>query len=393
MTQIEQNSLKRRNVGLTGVDHEKVQPGYTLFAPLSSEGRVYLINNDGETVREWHLPYRPGRHARILSNGNLAVNGALPAEPHLFLMWEKYRGGAMLQVDHQGKIVRSHYDQFAHHDAHHLDDGSILYTTLEALTQEQAKQIQGGVTGSEAPAVNDTDLGQGIVYSDVIKQVDADNNVIWTWRAFDHLDKSDFPLQPHYPREHWPLINTVYPLKDGNILASLRSVSAVIIIERATGKIIWHLDHNTVAQQHNPTELDNGNILIFDNGAFRTNESVNFSRVIEVDRTSKKVVWQYKDRQPEFFFTPFMGSAQKLPNGNVLVNEAAFGRIFEVTVDGTLVFEYINPYFSKYSVSELLPSFPNESNALFRAYKYTKEQLPWLKEEDGKVIIHVAPIV
>ncbi|KAI8092626.1 PQQ repeat-containing protein [Halteromyces radiatus] len=379
MTIVEQNSLKRRNIGLTAVDQDKVQPGYTLFAPLSSNGEVYLINNHGETVREWHLPYRPGRHARILSNGNLAFNGALPTAPHLFLMWEKYRGGAMLQVDPQGKIVRSHYDSYAHHDAHHLDDGSILYTTLEALSEEQGKQIQGGVHGSEAPSH---------VYSDVIKQVDANNNVIWKWHAFEHLDKTEFALQPHYPREHWPLINTVYPLKDGNILASLRSVSSVIIIEKTTGKVIWHLDRNTVAQQHNPTELDNGNILIFDNGAFRTDESVNFSRVIEVDRNTKEIVWQYKDRQPEFFFTPFMGSAQKLPNGNVLVNEAAFGRIFEVTVDGILVFEYINPYFTKYSVPELLPAFPNESNALFRAYKYTKNQLPWLQDEQ-KVIVNV----
>ncbi|SAL98790.1 hypothetical protein [Absidia glauca] len=386
MAPIEQNSLKRRTVGLTGVDHDKVQPGYTVFAPLSSDGRVYLINNDGETIREWHLPYRPGRHARFLSNGNLAFNGALPTGPHLFLMWEKYRGGAMLQVDPvQGKIVRSHYDPLAHHDAHHLDDGSILYTTVEPLSKADGEQIQGGVTGSEAS-------DDKIVYSDVINQVDSNNNVIWTWRAFDHLDKSDFALQPHYPREHWPLINTVYPLKDGNVLASLRSVSAVIIIEKSTGKVIWHLDRNTVAQQHNPTELDNGNLLLFDNGAFRTDESVNFSRVIEVDRATKKVVWQYKDRQPEFFFTPFMGSAQKLPNGNVLINEAAFGRIFEVTVDGTLVFEYINPYFTQYRVPELLPAFPHESNALFRAYKYTKDQLPWLNEnnhKEGKVIVRV----
>ncbi|KAI8336816.1 PQQ repeat-containing enzyme [Chlamydoabsidia padenii] len=376
MAPIQQNSLKRRKVGLTGVDHDKVQPGYTLFTPLSSDGRVYLINNDGDTIREWHLPYRPGRHARFLSNGHLAFNGALPTDPHLFLMWEKYRGGAMIQVDPlNGKIVRSHHDPMAHHDAHHLDDGSILYTTVEALSQTEGEQIQGGVVGSEA---------FGIVYSDVIKQVDADNKVIWTWRAFDHLTKSEYALQPHYPREHWPLINTVYPLKDGNILASLRSVSAVIIIEKTTGKVIWQLDRTTVAQQHNPTELENGNILIFDNGAFRTDESVNFSRVIEVDRATKEVVWQYKDRQPEFFFTPFMGSAQKLPNGNVLVNEAAFGRIFEVTVDGTLVFEYINPYFNQYTVPELLPAFPHESNALFRAYKYTKDQLSWLDENGQK---------
>jgi len=51
-------------------------------------------------------------------------------------------------------------------------------------------------------------------------------------------------------------------LKDGNILASLRSVSAVIIIEKATGKVIWHLDSTVTSQQHSANELPNGNILV-----------------------------------------------------------------------------------------------------------------------------------
>ena len=52
------------------------------------------------------------------------------------------------------------------------------------------------------------------------------------------------------------------PLKDGNILASLRSVSAVIIIEKTTGNVIWHLDSTVVSQQHCANELPNGNILV-----------------------------------------------------------------------------------------------------------------------------------
>ncbi|ORX90488.1 PQQ repeat-containing enzyme [Basidiobolus meristosporus CBS 931.73] len=367
---MEQNTLRRRGVGLIGVDKEQVFPGYTLFAPLTSPDSVYLVDNDGNQVHQWKLPYRPGRHARILANGNLAVNGALPDEPHLFLFWEKYRGGAMLQVDPQGNIVREHKDPYAHHDAHHQDNGNILYTTLEELSDEDAQRVLGGVPGTEAPG--------GKVYSDIIKEVDADNNEIWSWRAFEHLPKETFPLQAHYPREHWPLINTVYPLKDGNILASLRSVSAVIIIERSTGKVIWHLDSNVVAQQHNANELDNGNILIFDNGAFRTGESVNFSRIIEVDRETKQIVWEYRDPQMEAFFTPFMGGAQRLGNGNTLITEAAFGRIFEVTKDGQLCWEYVNPHFAKYKVPQL-SVFKHESNALFRAYKYSAEEIPWLE--------------
>lgn len=127
----------------------------------------------------------------------------------------------------------------------------------------------------------------------------------------------------------------------------MRSISAVLIIERAARNIIWSLKSDVIAQQHCATELENGNILIFDNGAYREGESNTYSRVIEVDRKTKEIVWQYRDpSQWNTFFNPFMGSAQRLANGNTLICESAFGRIFEVTVKGVLVWEYIVPFFS-----------------------------------------------
>lgn len=166
---------------------------------------------------------------------------------------------------------------------------------------------------------------------------------------------------------------SVLPLKDGNILCSMRSISTVLIIERTTGNIIWSLKSNIIAQQHCATELENGNILIFDNGAYREGESNTYSRVIEVDRKTKDIVWQYRDQSHwNCFFTPFMESAQRLANGNTLICESAFGRIFEVTVEGKLVWEYIAPYFAEYPDELTRGIFKGESNALFRAYRYSK---------------------
>jgi hypothetical protein len=116
----------------------------------------------------------------------------------------------------------------AHHDQHHLDNGEILCTTLSALTPEQAATIPGGIPDSEAP--------DGKEYADCIKHVSSNGSLLWSWRAIEHLGPQPFPLYLHYAREHWPLINSVFPLKDGNILASLRSVSAVVIIEREEGR-------------------------------------------------------------------------------------------------------------------------------------------------------------
>lgn len=381
---MEQSTLHRRGLGLRGVDHSKVCPGYTLYTTLTGTGNVHLVNNDGQVVHQWKLPLRPGRHARLLANGNLAYNGVHPDGPELFPMWQKYRGGVMMEVDPLGKTVREYRDPLAHHDQHHMDNGQLLYTTLEPLTEEQAATVLGGIPNSEAPGRK--------VYADCIKHVDpSTGEVLFSWKAIDHLSPTDFPLQPHYAREHWPLINSVYPLKDGNILASLRSVSAVIIISRTTGEIIWHLDSSVVAQQHCASELSNsadtssdGNILIFDNGTFRHHESSTYSRIIEVSRATRKIVWEYRDRsQPMAFFTPFMGGAQRLPNGNTLITEAVFGRIFEVTPEGQVCFEYVNPEFQSYQgvkgAEDLVKvGFDFPANALFRTYKYTPEQIPWL---------------
>ena len=70
-----------------------------------------------------------------------------------------------------------------------------------------------------------------------------------------------------------------------------------------------------------------------------------FSRVIEINPATNEIGWTYQDRPVSNFFSPRMGNAQPLPNGNTLINEASFGRFFEVTRDGEIVWEYVNPYF------------------------------------------------
>ncbi|ETN39781.1 uncharacterized protein HMPREF1541_06007 [Cyphellophora europaea CBS 101466] len=370
---MEQNTLKRtRRLGLTGVDKNQSFGGYTLICPLTSS-TAHLIDIDGTEVHTWHLPGRIGRHARLLPNGNLAVNTLPPGHSAPFMFFNKYGGGVMSELDPNGKIVRQYTDPLGHHDQYHYGDGRMLYTSLEALSPTESAKVRGGVPGTEAEG--------GISYADTINEVDDTGKLVWQWKVSERLPRDEFPLQPHYTREHYPLINSVLPLKDGNILASMRSVSAVVIIEKSTGNIIWRLGPETLAQQHNATELENGNILIFDNGAFRTGESVQFTRALEVSRETKKVVWEYRDRsQMVYFFTPFMGSAQRLANGNTLLCESAFGRVFEVTREGEVVWEFVSPWFAEYGDEGTRKCFPGESNALFRAYRYAEEEVPWLKE-------------
>lgn len=362
---MDQNTLRRRGVGLIGIDRDLTAGGYTLYAPLTSPGVVHLVDIEGREVHRWELPYRPGRHARILPGGTLAFNGALPGSEVPFDMWHKYRGGVMCEVAPDGTILREHRDEWAHHDANHLGDGRILYAAVEPVA---SSRVVGGVP--------DTEARDGQVYADVIKEVDGQGRLLWSWRAIDHLDPHEYPLQPHYWREHWPLVNSVAELADGNIVASLRSVSCVIVIERSTGRVMHRLGPDTLAQQHCVSELEDGALLLFDNGTFRSRESVTYSRVIEIDRASGEITWEYHDPTREAFFTPFMGSAQRLPGGNTLVVESAFGRIFEVTREGRVCWEFVVPQFARYAAAAACPA---ESNAIFRAYRYSAEELPWLR--------------
>jgi hypothetical protein len=367
---VDQHTLRRRGTGLIAADPDAASPGYTLFAPLTGTGQVYLVGLDGTVAHQWDLPYRPGCHATLLPNGNLAYNGVLPGEPALFPGWLTYRGGVLCEVDPSGAIVREHRDELQHHDAYHYGNGRVLYITVEPLTGAAARAVPGGVPRSEAGDV---------VYADVIKEVDASGTVTWSWRAADHLDAALYPLQPHYRREHWPHINGVWPLADGSVAASLRSVSTVVIIDRATGEVTWELGPDTLAQQHCPSELPDGSLLLFDNGTFRDGENVPYSRVIEVDRRTRAITWEYRDSPRENFFTALMGAAQRLANGNTLITESMFGRLFEVDRDGRVCWEYVVPYFSAYHDEETARLFPEVTNAVFRAYRYTPDEVPWLR--------------
>jgi len=60
-----------------------------------------------------------------------------------------------------------------------------------------------------------------------------------------------------------------------------------------------------------------------------------------------------------------MGYAQRLPNGNTLITESSFGRFFEVTKEGEIVWEYV--FFGGPPTSE--------SNQVFRAIRYSAEDI------------------
>ena len=367
---VDQNTIRRRGGGLRGLDRDLAFPGYTLFTPITGSGQVYLIDLEGTVVHQWNLPYPAGSYGYLLPNGNLFFNGKTTENLAGVPWW--FKGGIVLEADPSGNILWEYRHSDHHHDARRLANGNVIILATERIPVELAAKVKGGLPGTE--------LSDGGIQADVIHEVTPQGEIIWTWHAFEHLDPETDILTAHDKREEWSHANTVGELADGNIILSFRNLSTVVIVERKTGKIIWRLGRETLSNQHYPHELPNGNILIFDNGTYRQNVALNFSRVIEVDRQTKEIVWQYTDTPLHNFFSPYISGAQRLPNGNTLITEGNYGRLFEVTPAKEIVWEYVNPHFAPQQITrDPSPAISGEQNSVFRSFRYSAEQIPWLK--------------
>ena len=133
------------------------------------------------------------------------------------------------------------------------------------------------------------------------------------------------------------LIGTDPIYGENHILICVRNQDTLVIIDWDTKKLVWAWGRDELSGPHDATMLPDGNILVFDNGTGRY-----WSRVVEVDPRTGKVVWEYKADKPKDFYTLTRGANQRLPNGNTLITESEKGRVFEVAPDGEIVWDFIN---------------------------------------------------
>jgi len=74
-------------------------------------------------------------------------------------------------------------------------------------------------------------------------------------------------------------------------------------------------------------------------------------------------VWEYKGQPMVAFLSPTISGAQRLLNGNTLVTEGRPGRLFEVTAEGSIVWEYNNPFLFDTATER-------DAAFIFRAHRY-----------------------
>ena len=257
-------------------------------------------------------------------------------------------------------------DHLQHHDFNRRENGNTLYIGWELLTGAEAQRVQGGVEGSEH--------ADGGIYADYIREVTPSGETAWEWHVRDYFPFDAYPLRPNAKRLECAHANACFPLADGNVMVSWRSVDLIAIIERESGAFKWEMQDASWGGQHDCRMLDNGNITLFANGTELPGQI--HSRVLEVDPKTRETVWEYKGSPPATFFSSHISGAQRLANGNTLVCEGLHGRLFEVTSGGEIVWEYVSPFYHKNTQGM-------GSNQLFRALRYA----PGSPEIDGRVSI------
>ncbi len=147
----------------------------------------------------------------------------------------------------------------------------------------------------------------------------------------------------------------------GNIFIYIHKLDAIAVVNLEQKKIVWAY-RGPFKKQHDPEILDNGNLLLFDNRGKKGK-----SRVIEFETSNMKISWLYEGTKSKPFYTMWCGSAQRLPNGNTLIVESESGRVFEVTSQKEIVWEYQSPHLAGkdkefvatlLNVQRLEPNFP-----------------------------------
>jgi len=285
-----------------------------------------------------------------------------------FIGQTPFMGGAVMEADWNGKILWELKQPDHHHDGRLLRNGNVLLLCSAPLPSAIARRVRGGLAGSEQPG--------GTINSDYLLERTPDGRTVWEWRAWEHMEPEEYPItSPSDSRTEWTHGNGIAELPDGNILLSFRQISTLVRINRRTGNIDWKLGPPPLSGQHAPVPLPNGNILLFDNGPFRIDTGAQpFSRALEINPATKQIEWTYQDGtnagSRHFFFSSRISNAERLANGNTLINEGLYGRFFEVTSGGDVVWEYVNPNFGPATTEA-----KGQTNNVFRVYRYTPEQI------------------
>lgn len=331
------------------------QPGLTLYTSGGS-AKAFLVDMQGQIRHTWEKPYSS------VWDDTAAVHDPVPDSQTYFNKAHIYPDGGlvaiyigvgdspygygMIKLDSNSKLLWKNLDHF-HHDFSVVDDGRIY-----GLTHSFRTKPLEGVDHLPTPVLEDFlvilsaegETQKKISLLDAIN--DSENYRKFLWRipyysledplhvnSIDVLDTDDALALAH----------RVPAAKAGQVLLSFRELAggSIALLDVDEAKIVW-ATRGAWLSQHDADVLDNGNIMLFDNRG--DSEEAGRSRVIEIDPgNGGGIVWAYGGTTDSPLESRIRSSQEAQPNGNVLITESDGGRVLEVTRDGQIVWEYINP--------------------------------------------------
>jgi Arylsulfotransferase (ASST) len=377
-----------------------VSPGYVFIEPGSVK-ESFIINNDKEVVATLSGDYYTS-FSRILPDGHRMASSH--GKSDAFDDGGGHRG-CIEEYSANGELVwrlnLSTDEYIHHHDALKLPNGNVLAVVWEQVSVAEAVS-QG--RNPELVAESGYFWYDGVIEIDpytaeIVWEWSARHHMV---QDFDS-GKMNYGVVADHPE--LLDINLARPDKDGKVSADWTHVNAMdynadldqIILSSNYHSEIWIIDHSTTPReaeghtggrygkggdllfrwgrpenydrgvdgsrqlfhQHdvqwiNPGLPGAGNVLVFNNGH---REDRPYSTVLEIDTGvnddgsysieadgsygPSEPVWIYDPEPPERFLSYFISGAQRLPNGNTLINQGAGAKLREVTMDGEIVWEYL----------------------------------------------------
>ncbi len=325
------------------------QVNYNITVNSSSAYNGNLFFHQGGTPPGWNGPGAPPRPVKILDSlGNeifsevwgkkgwdfkVNINNTITFYDRLTKGW--------FVMDSLQNIIDSVYAKNGYiadnHDFLALENGNYVLFCYD----EQPYAMDTVVVGGNPNAVI-----EGLV----IQELDSNHNVIFEWKSWDHFHITDNQYLYPWTNANLPFIhtNSIDIDFDGHFIISNRNLDEVTKINRTNGEIIWRwggsqnefvfVNDYPFTHQHTVRSLGNNKYLMYDNGNFSSQYvGSNISRAVEyvldtVLMTATKV-WEFV--HPDSLYTPSIGSAQRLPNGNTLIN---FGNLQSLNI-GSIITE------------------------------------------------------
>jgi hypothetical protein len=335
--------------GVLRYDAARAQPGYTLYG-VAPDLSAHLIDMNGRELHRWSVSRNevmPGAAGEMRT-----FFGALEAQVegrHLFpngdllMVYEQQAmgewGGPLVKVDKDSHILWK-ADIKCHHALEVV--GDRIYVLTQTFREPSKTQIVPSLDGM--PYIDDNvtivDANGKVVGSHSVLQALANTKTMRLAEVVPFNDRAD-PLHTNSVDVlNEETAHFIPGAKPGNVLVSMKHLDLLAVMDLDADTFIWTLRGSWRAQ-HDAKMLPNGHILLFDNAGGLLKHGK--SRALEIDPATGGIVWSYDGTNDDPLDSDIRGGVQRLANGDTLISEATSGRILEVTPDGTIVWEYVQP--------------------------------------------------